>query len=307
MEKISQEMRIPSLVNSLVTTIVQTNQLYLNGLYQTLAKLQPEEMQELEEYLIFCLGQGLSIDYLAECYLTITGDCLRESIYFQEHKKYRYSRLDDVAGSVYYNDKYMPLYMHGLLITLFFWPNHLELFRFFRKTLPKNKKGNYLEIGPGHGYFFKTAMALTKYTNFTGVDFSETSIKQTKALVEMNKKGNNLFFHCVDFLQFPLKLSGFDAIVMGEMLEHVENPQDFLKKIVLIAKKHAYIFISTCINAPAIDHIYHFKDTKQLENLFSDCGLRIKKQIILPYVGKTLEESIVGLLTINVGYILEKK
>jgi len=75
----------------------------------------------------------------------------------------------------------------------------------------------------------------------------------------------------------------------------------------VIAKKNAYIFITTCINAPAIDHIYQFKDTKQVEDMFSDCGLRIKKQRILPYVGKTLEESMNLFLTINVGYILEKK
>jgi len=55
------------------------------------------------------------------------------------------------------------------------------------------------------------------------------------------------------------------------------------------------------------DHIYLFKDTKQIEDLFSDCGLRIKQQCILPYVGKTLEECVDRLLAINVGYVLEKK
>ena len=201
----------------------------------------------------------------------------------------------------------MSLYMHGLLLTLFFWPNHLELIRFFRKTLPKDKRGNYLEIGPGHGYFFKMAVDLTDYDQCIGIDLSETSIRQTKALVDSKHSGKCIHLHCMDFLQFPLNTADYDAIVMGEMLEHVENPQDFLKKIAVIAKKDAYIFITTCINAPAIDHIYHFKDTTQIEAVFSDCGLCIKKQCILPYVGKTVKECIDRLLPINVGYVLEKK
>ena len=307
MQKISQDVVIPHYVRTLVATILQTNPLYAHGVNSTLASLDQDEIQHLDDYIIFCLGQGLSISYLAEGYETLTTDVIKESIYFQENKKYRYSSFAEVASTVYYNDEYMSLYMHGVFISLFLWPNHLALARFFRKTLPKNKKGNYLEIGPGHGYFFKTAIENTVYSNFTGIDLSETSIRQTKALNNINSTGKPVRLYCVDFLHFPLKASHFDAIVMGEMLEHVENPDDFLKKIAIIAKKKAYIFITTCINAPIIDHIYLFKDTKQIEDLFSDCGFNIKKQCLLPYSGKTLEECIERLLTINVGYVLEKK
>lgn len=307
MLKNAQALVFPHYVSKLVTIIVQANPLYGNGINNALVSLEQGEMQDLEDYLVFCLDQGLSIDYLAECYLTLMADVLRESIYFQEHRKYRYSSFAEVASSVYYNDKYMSLYMHGVVISQFFWPNHIAFFRFFRNTLPREKKGNYLEIGPGHGYFFRKAVDLTSYTHFMGIDLSETSIRQTKALVGKSNTKKKICFHCVDFLQYPLQASGFDAIVMGEMLEHVENPQDFLKKIAVIAKKKAYIFVTTCINAPITDHIYLFKDTQQIEDLFSDCGLHIKQQCILPFVGKTLQECVDGFLAINVGYILEKK
>lgn len=307
MQKISQDVVTPHNVNILVTSILQSSPPYTSGINKALVSLEPDEMQHLEDYLVSCLDKGLSIAYLADCYLTLMADVLRETIYFQENGKYRYSTFVDVASSVYYNDSYMSLYMHGAFISLFFWPNHLELFRFFRKTLPKENKGSYLEIGPGHGYFFGTAVNLTAYDNFMGIDLSETSIRQTKTIVGLNDRKKNISFQCVNFLQFPLPPSAFDAIVMGEMLEHVENPQDFLKKIAAIAKKNAYIFITTCINAPLTDHIYLFKDTKQVEDLFMDCGLGIKHKCILPYVGKTLEESVERRLAINVGYVLDKK
>ncbi|MGL5741037.1 MAG: class I SAM-dependent methyltransferase [Legionella sp.] len=298
---------IPHHVNALVETIIKENPFNAQELTKTLASLQADELQYLEEYIVFCLNQGLSIDYLAQCYGTITADVIRESIYFQEHKKYRYSSFAEVANSVYYNKTYMSLYMHGVLITLFFWPNHLALFRFFRKTLPKNTPGTYLEIGPGHGYFLMTALAQSAYTHFVAIDLSETSINQTKALVDQKNFAKKTKLYCADFLQFPEGTSTYDAIVMGEVLEHVENPQMLLRKIAALAHSTTYIFVTTCINAPMIDHIYLFRDPKEIETLFSDCGLAIKEQCMIPYVGKTLEECTKHFLAINVGYVLEKK
>jgi len=307
MNNISQKEVIPHHVSILVSTIVEESPFHAKVLKKTLASLEASELQHLEDYIVFCLGQGLSIDYLAQCYGTVTADLLRETAYFNIHKKYRYSSFTEVANSVYFNDAYMSLYMHGVLFTLFFWPNHLALFRYFRDTVPKDKPGTYLEIGPGHGYFLMTAMERTAYANFVAIDLSKTSIRQTKSLVNLKNTGKKIQLHCADFLQFPLSSSSFDAIIMGEVLEHVENPQDFLKKIATLAKSNAYIFITTCINAPMTDHIYLFKNRAQLEKLFSDCGLRIKEQLILPYVGKTLKECTEQLLAINVGYVLEKK
>ena len=294
-------------VHQLIDILLQLDPLQTNGLKKSLIELTSNEIEELEEYLIFSLKQGLTLDFIARSYQLIVLDFIKESLYFKEHKKYRYSQFKEVADQVYFDKDFMSLYMHGLLITLFFWPNHLNLYRFFKTTIPKEQQGTFLEIGPGHGYFFYTALHNTAYTNFVGIDLSETSIQQTKTLANSRMHEKNIQLHCCDFLQIPLNESRFDAIVMGEMLEHVENPKDFLKKIASIAKPNAYIYITTCINGPAIDHIYQFKDLEEIELLFNQSGLSIKEQCILPYVDKTLEECINNYLPINVGYVLEKK
>lgn len=299
---------LPENIRLLRDAILEQNPMHRSFMTAALANVTAEEMGHLDRYIDFCRQRGLTIDYLAECYLTIVGDTLREQIYFQKHKKYRYSSFAEVANNVYFNDEYMSFYMYGLAITSFLWPNHLALFRFFRDTLPKDKKGAYLEIGPGHGYFLLTAMQRGAYDSFTGVDISETSIAQTRALLEHFGGGKKSFdLKCMDFLDSKLPENGFDAVVMGEVLEHVEQPDRFLKQIARLAKKDAHIFVTTCINAPAVDHIYLFRDTAQLEKLFSDCGLKIKDQMIKPYEGKTLEESLQQLLAINVAYVLERK
>ncbi len=296
---------LPPYVNALINNILNKLPFHSHGIKKALELLKIEELQQLENYLIFSCNQGLSLDYLAESYKTILLDILRETVYFNEHQEYRYSTFEEVANSVYYNDTYMSLYMHGLLITLFFWPNHLKLYRFFQKTIPKNKKGNYLEIGPGHGYFFLTAVKSTDYDHFIGIDLSDTSIQQTNNLIQDQYPEKNVQLYCVDFFEYAAPEASFDAIVLGEILEHVENPQGFLKKVASLAKKEAYIFVSTCINAPAIDHIYQFKNEEQLNKMFRNCGLEIKEQCILPYIEKTLDECRAHALVINVGYILK--
>jgi 2-polyprenyl-3-methyl-5-hydroxy-6-metoxy-1,4-benzoquinol methylase len=300
---------LPENVRAIVTAILDKNPLHNDFMGAALENIRAEELEHLSKYLAFCHGRGLSNTYLADCYLTIVRDTIREQIYFQRHKKYRYSTFAEVAQSVYFDPEYMSRYMYGLALTSFLWSNHLAMFRFFRETLPNDKKGSYVEIGPGHGYFFTTAMQAAAYDHFLGVDISETSIKQTQALIQHFSDSRPMTFElrCLDFLQSGLPEGAFDAVVMGEVLEHVERPELFMQQIARIAKERAHIFITTCINAPAVDHICLFKHPDELDRLFDECGLHIQRQLICPYEGTTLEDSLARRLAVNVAYVLAKK
>ncbi len=301
---------LPQNSAELIEKILEENPVHRKVLEASVQQLTGDEVQLLESYISYCLEKGLTLDYLAESYLILVMDTFREQMYFQQHKKYRYSTFAEVANDVYFNKEYMSHYMYAVALTLFFWPNHLGMFRFLKQTLPRDRKGKYLEIGPGHGFFITTAMETTGYDSFTGVDISETSIGQTSALIDHYRKGKpkkNLQLKCMDFLGADLPNSEFDAVIMGEVLEHVEQPDAFMKRICAVAKKDAYIFITTCIDAPVKDHIYLFENTKQIADLFDHCGLSIKSELFLPYEGKTLEESLAKRLPVSVAYVLQKK
>lgn len=311
MQKIAAAVPMPLSPNitRLLEKILHDNPLHRNILTAAVSRWTPYEVEVLDGYIDYCLKKNVSIDYLAESYLTVVGDTLREQIYFFKHKKYRYSTFKEVASDVYFNKEYMSHYMYGVAQSLFFWPNHLAMFRFFEETLPRDKKGIYLEVGPGHGCFFTTAMEISAFDKFVGVDISETSVQQTKELVEYRRRGKphrNYEFKHTDFLGASLPEKGFDAVVMGEVLEHVEQPELFMKQICKVAKDDAYIFVSTCIDSPVIDHIYLFESTQQIEKLFNDCGLKIVKELFLPYEGTTLEHSREKRLPISVVYQLKR-
>jgi 2-polyprenyl-3-methyl-5-hydroxy-6-metoxy-1,4-benzoquinol methylase len=295
-------------IRTFARVVVEQNPLHRQFMTKALANISVDEIPLLDTYIEFCLKNGLSSQYIAECYLQIVRDVIREQLFFRKNGAYRHSTFAGVANDVYFNPEYMSHYMYGLALTAFLWPNHLAMFTFFKKTLPTAVHGNYVEIGPGHGYYLMTAMLQSKYDSFLGVDISETSVAMTKDVISHFMGENKKLFEvrCLDFLGADLPQKQFDAVVSGEVLEHVEQPDLFLRRIREIAKDDAFIYVTTCINAPAPDHIYLFKSPEQVAQLFAACGLKIKDQLICPYEGKTLEESLAERITINVAYVLEK-
>lgn len=301
---------LPANVAKMIDIILDENPTHKNFMDGALKHVTPRELETLDKYLDFCMKNDRDLAYMADSYLTIVGDTLREQVYFMRHKEYRNKSYADVANDVYHNKDYMDQYMYGLAITSFLWPNHLGMGRLFNKTLPRNRGGKYLDIGPGHGYYLMQAMELGSFDDYLGIDISEASIKQTKAILDHFKPEfkDKYELQMKDFLEATdLEAGSFDAIIMGEVLEHVEQPDIFLKRIAELAKDDAYIFVTTCINAPAIDHIYLWRTTKELEDMIEDCNLTIKEPLRLPYEGKTLEESEEQDLSINVAYVLQKK
>lgn len=295
------------LVEQFIARVTSENPLQASFLENSLKALSPEEYSALVTYMEYCTENGQTVEDLAASYNLIVKDTLAEQIFFRRNKRYRFSTYAEVAGQVYLNEDYMSKYMHGLALTSFLWPNHVDLRRFFLRTLPRDQKGKYLEIGPGHGFYFMQSMKHTAYERFEGVDISPTSVRMTNEILASGKFGKfeNYSVAERDFLGSELN-APYDAIVMGEVLEHVEQPVVFLRRIKELAAPGAYIYITTCINSPAFDHIYLFTSPEHLEGIIAESGLEVREKLILPYHGMSLEETNRRLLPINVGYVLAR-
>lgn len=294
-------------IDKLVASVVKLNKLQNKFLEHSLHLLSDRDSEILDDYLTYCLNNGLSFDFLAEAYDLFSKDTLKEQVFFTRHKRYRYSTYQDVAPCVYHNREYMNKYVYGLALTSFLWPNHLQIFKFFQDKLPRNLKGNYLDIGPGHGLFMMEAMRSSHYVNFWGIDISPTSVDITQKILSSGSFGPFKNFTIIngDFLIWETK-EKFDAIVAGDVLEHVENPPDFLSKVRDLSTASSYIYLTTAINSPVIDHIYLFESKEQLINLITSSGFRIQDMLVVPYTGKTIEESEANKLPVKIAMVLKK-
>lgn len=299
---------LSSTLRALSDAIVTQNPRHAEFLAASFEGLSDEARQAMLEYVDYKTGRGRTIEYLADCYNTITNDTLNEQFFFMKNGRYRYSKYSEVADKVYLDDEYMNKYMYGLALTAFLWPNHRAMYDFFVRSFPRGQKGSYLEIGPGHGYYLRTAAELGNFDRLVGVDISPTSVALTKDILENSSLETAADVDIIqsDFLAEAGTERDYSCIVTCEVLEHVEEPGLFLRKIAELANKDTHIFVTTCVNAPSVDHIFLWRTTDAIEDLIRESGLEIVEPLHAPITGKTLAECVRDALPISVAYVLRK-
>lgn len=228
----------------------------------------------LDKYTDYLKSQNKDIDYGINCYLKFTATITYEQIRFFETGEYSSKSFDDVNKNVYSNPEIMEYYMIGLLLTQVLWKQHYNMYSFFVDSFPKynDNVSSYLEVGGGHGLFISEAINIMNNDNvdYHLIDVSKTSIEISKSFLN----NDNINYIIGDMLEFDPEIK-FDFITMGEVLEHVEQPLELLLKLKSILNENGRIFITTPTNAPAMDHIYLFRNDDEIRNLIGSAGLNI--------------------------------
>lgn len=267
------------------------------------------EKNDFEHLLNFYINQyHFTLDFLAESYLFLNTTMIEEQRYFFKNGKYRNSSFKEVNESVYQNSEYMERYMCGLSISDYMWINHITLLRYFQENLDKCSGNHYLEIGPGFGQYLIKAIKKNNFKTYLAVDISPVSVQKSKDFLKYNEFecGEKYNIVNIDFLKFSSK-NKFDYIVMGEVLEHIEEPMVVLKKIYLLLSDDGKAFITTVINSPAFDHIYLFSNIKSVLNIVEDAGFVVEDYICASGNNMAIEkaERIKG--PISIAMLLKKK
>lgn len=268
------------LVGGLQRAIAEKSNMNLQKKYLQEWHLLDSEREEFEQLLQFFISmEGRDIDTLAEDYLFLNGMIMEETKYFRRHGTYRNSSFESVENSVYHNPEYMDRYMSGLAISDYLWINHIKMMRYFGDFLKRHSGGRYLEVGPGYGQYLVKAAKEGSFQEMLAVDLSETSVEECKKFVGWKfKMGGHkhpeLQIRQMNFFDFSSD-ERFDCIVMGEVLEHVEDPLGMMKKLRSMLAKGGSAFITTVVNAPAFDHIYLFSEPGEVVQMARDAGFSV--------------------------------
>lgn len=195
---------------------------------------------------------------------------------------------------------------------------YMKIIEEIKGDLPKNPK--VLEVGCGNGFFIKALVDLNLTKNVFGVEPSAKMILQTDSWLK-NKIKINVFKSNL----FPKKNS-FDLICCFHTLDHMVDPNEFIKSAFSMLKENGYVIVvvhdtqglSVKIfgeNSAIFDieHIYLF-NKKNLREIFLLNNFKVTKVFNLinnyplnywigmsgfPLIIKKVSNYIVNLLKIN--------
>lgn len=153
---------------------------------------------------------------------------------------------------------------------------------FLLKKIKKSTK--VLDIGCGRGYVIDRIMSKTE--NIVGVDYDQSSIDYAKNKLKHTK----VELLCDDVFNYfsSNPKEKFDVIIMSHLLEHIDNPNEFLIKV---SDKSNYFYIEvpdfenshlnlyreaigTDLVYTDADHVSEF-DRKELEEMIESVKLEI--------------------------------
>ena len=117
--------------------------------------------------------------------------------------------------------------------------NSIMLKYYPKRIIEKMRKGSFLELGLGHGYTINEFLKVVdKYTILEG----------SRAVIENFKHSEFYLYKAVDIVETYFENyktdNRYDNIIMGFILEHVENPDLILEKYKNLLSPKGKIFIA---------------------------------------------------------------
>lgn len=257
-------------------------------------------------FIEYLKKENASINEAVDAYLEMCQIMLKEQIKFQRTGIYSCANATAANEQVYSSERGMMNYMRALALSTYLWPNHYLMYDFYLSGLCKLKGvSSCLEIGIGHAVYFIESLRQFPKARFKALDISPASFKMAASMIAVFVTKAAYEFKEIDIANF--NEGSYDYIVMGEMLEHVDNPQALLRKIHSLLNKKGHFYVTTCANAPAVDHVYLYDSVGHIRREIGECGFKIDADLALSVDGSDESKWENGKTEINYAAFLLKK
>lgn len=125
----------------------------------------------------------------------------------------------------------------------------LLLLRWLGEAVGQGRAASVLDVGCAYGNLL---LMLNAYigrradVRMVGVDLDEGAFRYSQAFAERVPGYGNCSYRMADLSKrLPFDDASFDAINLGDVLEHMERPEEALRELIRIAKPGGIILIST--------------------------------------------------------------
>jgi SAM-dependent methyltransferase len=243
------------------------------------------ELDRIAARLATVLGaDGAWIVPTVKSYVVLSLEFLRLQRELEKSGRYLLSSEREAIEKVYANPAvFGGYYLPGLLLSEALWPNHFAMNALYREVflaqLPAAPR--VIEVGVGTGWHLRELFAARPESVYSGFDVSAYAIDFGRrfAADTMGQAAFDLR-NVADGL--PAATGSADAIVCGEIIEHVERPDRLLKELRRVARGGAKLFVTTVVFAANIDHIYMFERAQEIRDLLAASDWRISDELVLP-------------------------
>jgi len=238
-----------------------------------------------------------------------TCDRLREEeLFFHREERYRLSTFAEAMAEVYSDHAYMARYVNGLLLTQVLWFNHVATFEMFLNRVlgAQTQPFDYLEVGPGHGLMVYFAAASSLSRSLEAWDVSAVSLRETAAALDKMGVEKPVSLTEVDILKAGQSERRYDLIVISEVLEHLERPEQALRFLTTALKPDGRIFVNVPLNSPSPDHIYLLSSPDEVTALVEGVGLKVETMELYATQAKKLESALRNRITVSAGLVARR-
>ena len=234
---------------------------------------------EFEDVLARLLPSDEKMRMAAEGYVQFIVSNMRLQKRFEKELKYINKRYSDVARDVYHNHDYMcDVYLPAIVVNRYLWPHHyLHSLFFTQEFLPliqKQKCMRFADVGVGTGFYSRQILSHNQVISGDGYDISEYSLEY--AYMHMKAYGyEGRWTAKKQNILTDLPSEKYDAVVSVEVLEHLEDPVDFIKQMHAMLAPTGIAFITAAIAAAEDDHIYLYMNNNEVRNELEQGGFKV--------------------------------
>ncbi|MEO8548775.1 MAG: class I SAM-dependent methyltransferase [Kofleriaceae bacterium] len=172
---------------------------------------------------------------------------------YAEARRTIYDRADVMATT----------YLHSLLLSHAFWPNHARVFQVFREHFcAAGPNGQVLEVPVGTGLYLAEFARRNPQWNARGIDLSVAAVELAARIAR--HRGAQVEVARGDVFELT---GGYDRLICGELLEHVEDPDALLVRLRDLLAPGGRLFLTTAIWAASADHIYLFESAADVRRV----------------------------------------
>lgn len=220
-------------------------------------------------------------------YVMLSMEFLKLQRQLEKTGRYLLGSEREALQAAYSNqDVFGGYYLPGLLLSEALWPNHFLLGEAFKQSfLNRLASGaDILEIGVGTGYHLDLLLRYCPDVRYSGFDISTYAIDFCRhyAFGKSGEDPRARFIEGNVSHGLPLAPASVDAVVMGEILEHIDDPAAVLRDVKKVLRPGGVIFLTTVVFAANIDHIFMFEKIDDIRRLLAENGWRIVSDWPLP-------------------------